>query len=127
MKLFFRKPLTSEITNGVIIGDSYNAAAHTQGENSIAIASGPFSSASTSGENSIAIASGICSQATVMNADGVAIAWGMKSKAKGVTGSTLIFRDSKNGRTRIVTKYVDGCEIKADTFYHVFKNEIVEA
>lgn len=101
---------------------NYSAATNT-GDYSVAINSGDFSAATNTGDFSAAEVSG---------KDSIAIVTGCESRAKAALGCAIVIaeRGKWNGTTypliNIKSAIVDGETIKADTWYTVENNEIVE-
>ncbi|MBQ2390705.1 MAG: hypothetical protein II306_02955 [Clostridia bacterium] len=102
------------------------------GYKSVATNSGYKSAATNSGDNSAAINSGDRSAAEVSGKDSVAIVTGCESRAKAALGCAIVIaeRGKWNGTTypliNIKSAIVDGEIIKADTWYTVKDNELVE-
>ena len=114
-------------SSAVASGESSSAA--TSGEYSSAVASGQYSSAATSGWASSAVATGRFSRAEVLKKDSIAIANGYDSRVRGVVGSWLVLTEySTDGDLVCVDlKYVDGTNIKADTWYKLCDGVLMEA
>ena len=107
----------------------WSSSAATSGRSSSAATSGWYSSAATSGECSSAVSTGGYSSAEVLEKDSIAIANGFHSKARGVIGSYLVLTEyNRDGDLVCVDlKYVDGTNVKANTWYTLCDGVWVEA
>ena len=111
---------------------NYSAATNT-GNRSAATNTGDYSAATNTGDQSAATNTGNYSAATntgdysaaaVEGKESVAISLGIKGKAKGAVGCWLVLAQWENvnfewHRVGVKSFYVDGEEVKADTFYTI--------
>ena len=108
------------------------SAATNTGYKSVATNTGRYSAATNTGDNSAATNTGDRSAAEVSGKDSVAIVTGCESRAKAALGCAIVIaeRGKWNGTTypliNIKSAIVDGEIIKADTWYTVKDNELVE-
>ena len=100
------------------------SAATNTGYRSAATNTGNYSAATNTGDQSAATNTGDQSAATVEGEESVAISLGIKGKAKGAVGCWLVLSQWENvnfewHRVGVKSFYVDGEEVKADTFYTI--------
>ena len=85
-----------------------------------------------SGEGGMAAASGYGGTAAASGQDSIAFAGGIDGKAKASIGNYIVvseWKDDKNGdwhRINVKSAKVDGVKIKADTFYKLVNNKLIE-
>ena len=85
--------------------------------------------AATSGEESSAATSGEESSAATSHPNAVALACGKNAKAKGAIGSYLVLTEWNDKATELLAAKifrVDGTTVKADTWYTLRNDELVE-
>ena len=112
--------------------------AHTDKERCSVSATGYKGAASATGDNGAAIASGEYGAAAVSGKDSVAVSLGYKGAAKGALGDWIVLTEREKKWNEKEFRYdypikevksffVDGENIKADTFYKLVDGEAVPA
>ena len=116
----------------------YKGAASATGDNGAASATGDKGAASATGYNGAAIASGEYGAAVVSGKDSVAVSLGYNGAAKGALGDWIVLTEREKKWNEKEFRYdypikevksffVDGENIKADTFYKLVDGEAVPA
>ena len=105
--------------------------ARTIGDISIAATTADYGKACCSGSYSAAISLGANGNAEVKNSNSIAIGLGIDSKVKGELGDWLVLADwDYDGVTcnlvKVYSFCIDGIKYKANTWYTIINNEIVE-
>ena len=124
--------------NGAASATGDKGAASATGDNGAASATGYKGAASATGDNGAAIASGEYGAAAVSGKDSVAVSLGYKGAAKGALGDWIVLTEREKKWNEKEFRYdypikevksffVDGENIKADTFYKLVDGEAVPA
>ena len=121
------KPTSGNYANAATSGDYANAA--TSGDRAHATTSGDYANAATSGNGANAATSGNGAHAEVNGKDAIAVVLGYKCKARGALGCWLVLteRDHDCHIIGVQAVKVDGENIKADTWYELRGDKVVEA
>ena len=101
--------------------------ASNTGDCSVASNTGYLSIVSNTGYRGIAFNNGECSTASVSGNRSIAVNTGYKGKVKGALGCWIVCAEWRKGEiVDVQTRYVDGKEIKADTWYRLEDGNFVE-